>query len=75
MEKYLKTVREKRHNSHVTKIRGGQNYGKGGQPYGDGRRLDSGWRAHNGVYRRCIIKLYTKIHIALVPNVTSINLI
>ena len=32
--------------------------GKGGQKYSD-RRFDFGWRAHNTIYRWCIIDMYT----------------
>ena len=33
--------------------------GEGSQIYGDGRRLDFGWRTHNATYRRYIIELHT----------------
>ena len=32
--------------------------GKGGQVYGDGRRFDFGWWAHNAIYRSCITEVY-----------------
>ena len=33
--------------------------GKGGHKYGDWRKLDFRWWAHDGIYRWCVIKLYT----------------
>ena len=33
--------------------------GKGGQIYGDGKRSNFAWLAHNAVYRWCITELYT----------------
>lgn len=33
--------------------------GKGGQIYGDQRRLDFGWWAHGAIYRWRILELYT----------------
>ena len=33
--------------------------GKKGQIYGNRRRPDFGWWAHNPIYRWCVIKLYT----------------
>lgn len=33
--------------------------GKGGQINGDGRRLGFRWSAHDAIYRRCLIELYT----------------
>ena len=35
----------------------GDEEGRGGQIYGDRKRLDFGWSAHSGIYRCCIIKL------------------
>ena len=37
---------------------GGAVKDNGGQIYGDGRRSDFGWWAHNAIYRSCIIEMY-----------------
>ena len=39
--------------------REGELWGKGDQIYGDERRFDFGWWAHNAIYRLCIIEMYT----------------